>query len=137
MKLICSSCGNYTYFESDIQMFRMIKPTSEGLLLEDAVFEDFNWSDSNIRDELQDNVDYCLRACDEVLQLNADTGYYENTLITCGRCGSKRVTPPYSNWHPKRNLKSVQEEILDNSKEFKQLREEKHYANHLPVLWKP
>jgi len=137
MKMICTSCGNYTYFESDVQMFRMIKPTNEGLLLEDAMFEDFNWSDSNIRDELQDNVDYVIRACDETLQHNMDTGYYENTLITCARCGSKSVTPPYSKWHPKRNLKSVQQEVLDNSSEFKQLRKEKRYANTLPVLWKP
>lgn len=136
MKLICIACGNYTYWECDIQMFRLIKPTNDGLLLEDAVLDDFNWSDSTIRDELQDNVDYVLRASDEVLKYNADTGYYENTLITCARCGSKRVTPPYSKWRPKRNLKSVQEEILDNKEEFKQLRKDKTHANTLPVLWK-
>ena len=137
MRLLCVECGNYTYFECDIQIYKSIKPTSEGLLLEDAVFDDFNWSDSNVRDELQDNVDYVLRACDEVLQLNMDTGHYENTLITCARCGSKRVTPPYSKWSPK-NYKSVYKEILENREEFKNLRKEKTYhANTLPVLWEP
>jgi DNA-directed RNA polymerase subunit RPC12/RpoP len=71
-----------------------------------------------------------------VLQCNSDTGHYENTLITCARCGSKRVTPPYSKWSPK-NYKSVYKEILENREEFKNLRKEKNYhANTLPVLWK-
>jgi hypothetical protein len=106
--------------------------------LEDAVFDDFNWSDSNVRDELQDNVDYVLRACDEVLQLNMDTGHYENTLITCARCGSKTVTPPYSEWRPKKNHKSLEKELMENREEFKQLRKEKYYhADKVRLLLKP
>ena len=138
MRLLCVECGNYTYFECDIQIYKSINPTSEGLLLEDAVLDDFNWSDSNVRDELQDNVDYVLRACDEVLQLNMDTGHYENTLITCARCGSKTVTPPYSEWRPKKNHKSLEKELMENREEFKQLRKEKYYhADKVRLLLKP
>lgn len=137
MSLICLECGNYVYFTTDVQVFKAVRPTREGLLLEDALFDEFNWTNSSIRDELQDNVDYCIRASKEVLQFNIDTGHYENTLIACGRCSSKRVTPPYSEWRPRRPLKSVHEEILENRKEFKQLREEKQYADKLPVLWQP
>ena len=137
MTFLCAECGNYTYFECDVQVHQSVKPTKEGLIVEDATFEDFNWSDSNIRDGLEDSVGYALKQNADVLQCNPDTGHYENTLITCARCGSKRVTPPYSKWSPK-NYKSVYKEILENREEFKHLRKEKTYhANTLPVLWEP
>ena len=137
MRLLCVECGNYTYFECDVQVHRSIKPTKEGIIVEDATFEDFNWSDSNIRDGLEDSVGYALKQSADVLQYNPDTGHYENTLITCARCASKRVTPPYSKWSPK-NYKSVYKEILENREEFKNLRKEKYYhADKVRLLLKP
>ena len=137
MTFLCAECGNYTYFECDIQVHQSVRSTKEGIIVEDATFDDFNWSDSNIRDGLEDSVGYALKQSADVLQRNPDTGHYENTRITCARCGSKRVTPPYSKWSPK-NYKSVYKEILENRDEFKNLRKEKIYhANTLPVLWKP
>lgn len=53
MTFLCTECGNYTYFECDVQIHRSVKPTKEGIIVEDATFEDFNWSDSNIRDGLE------------------------------------------------------------------------------------
>ena len=134
MKLLCIQCGNYVYFECDVQVHRSVRPTSEGILIGDAVFDEYNWSDSNIRDTLYDNVEYVLKQSAEVLQYDMDSGHYENTLITCGRCGSKRVSPPYSRWSPRRLLKSVDQEIIDNREEFKDLRKEKNYhADNLPM----
>ena len=137
MKLLCIQCGNYTYFECDVQVHRSVRPTREGIVVEDAVFDEFNWSDCNVRDALYDNVDYVLKQSAEVLQYDMDSCHYENTLITCGRCGSKRVTPPYSDWRPKRNYQTLQQEIMNNKEEFKNLRKEKIYhADNMP-LWKP
>ncbi len=137
MTFLCAECGNYTYFECDVQVHRSVKPTNEGIIVDDATFEDFNWSDSNIRGGLEDSVGYALKQSSDVLQYNPDTGHYENTLITCARCGSKRVTPPYSKWSPK-NYKSVYKEILENREEFKQLRKEKYYhADKVRLLLKP
>ncbi len=137
MKLLCLECGNYTYFYSDVQIYRNVTPTIKGLMVDDVVIEDYNFSDSSVRDDLQDNVDYVLKDSAELLQFNTSTGHYENTLITCARCNSKRVTPPYSEWKPKRNYQSLQKEIMDNKDEFKNLRKERTHANNLPVLWKP
>ncbi len=137
MKLLCIQCGNYTYFECDVQMHRSVRPTRNGIIVDDAVFDEYNWSDSNVRDALYDNVDYVLKQSAEVLQYDMDSGHYENTLITCGRCGSKRVTPPYSKWSPKRNYQTLQQEIIDNREEFKDLRKERIYhADNLP-MWEP
>ncbi len=137
MKLLCLACGNYTYFYSDVQIYRNVTPTIKGLMVDDVVIEDYNFSDSSVRDDLQDNVDYVLKQSVDLLQFNPDSGHYENTLITCARCNSKRVTPPYSKWKPKRNYQSLQKEIMDNKNEFKNLRKEQTHANNLPVLWKP
>ena len=137
MKLICLTCGNYTYFKSDVQVHRSIRPTNEGIIVEDAVFDGFNWSDSSIRDALYDNVEYVLKQSLEVLRFDNYSGQYENTMITCGRCNSKRVTPPYSEWRPKGNYQSLQQELIENREEYKNLRKEKTYADNLPILWKP
>ena len=136
MKLLCIQCGNYVYFECDVQVYRSVKPNGEGIILEDAVFDELNWSDCNIRDALYDNVEYVLKQSVEVLAYDMDSGHYENTLMICGRCGSRRVTPPYSKLDRRKNIKSVDEEILDNREEYKNLRKERIYADNLPV-WQP
>ena len=137
MKLLCLECGNYTYFHSDVQVYRNVTPSVGGLMIDDVVIENYNFSDSSVRDDLQDNVDYVLKDSLALLQVSDDSGHYENTLITCARCESKRVTPPYSDWKPKRNYQSLQKEIMENKNEFKNLRKEQTHANNLPVLWKP
>ena len=138
MTFLCAECGNYTYFECDVQVYQSVNPGPEGLLIDDVLLEDFNYSDSNVRDELKDNVDYLLKQCAEAMYFDSYSGRYENSLISCARCESKRITPPYSEWTPKKNPKSLEQELMDNKEEFKQLRKEKnYYANTLPVLYKP
>lgn len=82
MKLLCLECGNYTYFHSDVQVYRNVTPTIKGLVIDDVVIEDYNFSDSSVRDDLQDNVDYVLKQSVDLLQFNSDSGHYENSLIT-------------------------------------------------------
>ena len=137
MKLLCLECGNYTYFNSDAQIYKNIRPTIDGLEINDVIIDEYNYSDSSVRDELQDNVDYVLKQSVSLLQFNNEIGHYESTLISCAVCKSKRVTPPYSDWKPKRNYQTLQAEILNNKTEFNNLRKERTYANNLPVLWKP
>ncbi|MEE9167914.1 MAG: hypothetical protein V3U24_10710 [Candidatus Neomarinimicrobiota bacterium] len=137
MKLICIACGNYTYFEAEVEGLRAVIPAAQGVVVEDAVIDDDNWSDGSLRDNLQDVVDWFLKQNDQALHFDADTGHYYNSYVRCARCGSPRVCPPYSKWTPPRSLKSLEEELLDNREELNALRKERHHANHLPVLWKP
>jgi hypothetical protein len=137
MRLLCLECGNYTYFTSEVQVYRSVKPGPEGLIIDDVLLEDFNYSECNIRDELRDNVDYLLKQGAEAMYYDYDSGQVENNLISCARCESKRITPPYSEWAPKHNPMSIEQELMEHKEEFKQFRKEKHYANTLPVLWKP
>jgi len=39
MKLICVHCGNYTYFEVDIETVKEISTNAEGVIIENAFFE--------------------------------------------------------------------------------------------------
>jgi len=137
MTLLCLECGNYTYFTSDVQVYQSVKPRPEGLLIDDVLLEDFNYSDSNIRDELRDNVDYLLNQGAEAMYFDSYSGEMENSLITCARCESKRITPPYSEWAPKRNPIPLEQELRENRHEYQNLRKEKNYANNLPVVWQP
>lgn len=138
MKLICAHCGNYTYFTSDVEGLRAVRSTVEGIVVEDAVFDNnWNWSDSVLRDNLQDVVDWVLKQSDQALSYDTETGRYYNSHISCARCDSKRVCPPYSKWSPPKSLRSLEEELMENRNEFKYLRKERHYANQLPVMWEP
>lgn len=137
MKLICLNCGGYVYFEVDVEGLRAVTVTPEGLVVEDAIFdEDWNYSDSSLRDNLIDVVDYCLKQSDQALQIDPETRQFYNNYLTCSRCGSRKVTPPYSNWHPPRDYQSLAQEILENRSEYHNLRKERSRANNLPVLFK-
>jgi len=138
MKLICLDCGGYVYFEVDVEGLRAVTVTPEGLVVEDAIFdEDWNYSDSSLRDNLIDVVDYCLKQSDQALQIDPESGQFYNSYLTCSRCGSRKVTPPYSKWNPPRDYQSLSQEILENRSEYLNLRKERSRANNLPVLFKP
>jgi len=138
MKLICLDCGGYVYFEVDVEGLRAVTVTSEGLLVEDAIFdEDWNYSDSTLRDNLIDVVDYCLKQSEQALHMDPESGQVLNNYLTCARCKSRKVTPPYSDWHPPRDYQSLSEELLNNRNEYQELRKERRRANTLPVLFKP
>jgi len=138
MKLICLDCGGYVYFEVDVESLRAVTVTPEGLVVEDAIYdEDWNYSDSTLRDNLIDVVDYCLKQSDQALHMDPESGQFYNNYLTCSRCESRRVTPPYSKWNPPRDYQSLAQEILENRSEYLNLRKERARANSLPVLFKP
>ncbi len=137
IKLLCIDCGNYTYFETDVQGIRSVEPTAEGMIIKDSMIENSNYTDETIRGNLTDIIDYVLKQSDQILQFDHETGKYQNQYITCARCGSNLVTPPYSEWKPTPEFIGLDDELLENSKEYLQLRKERKDENNLPVLWKP
>jgi hypothetical protein len=134
VQLICHDCWNYTYFEVDVETLRELKAGSGHLVVQDTKFEDFNYSQSMLRDNLNDIVQYVIKQNGAALIWNPESESYQNNYISCARCESKKVTKPYSHWHSNRH-QSLDNEILANHKEFTELRREKKYANRMPVLW--
>ena len=138
MKLICIDCGGYVYFEADVEGLRAVTVSPEGLIVEDAIFdEDWNYSDSTLRENLVDVVDFVLKQSDQALHMDSESGQVLNNYLSCSRCGSRKVSPPYSQWQPPRDHQSLSQEILENRSEYQNLRKERHRANTLPVLFKP
>ena len=135
MHLICHDCWNYTYFEVDVETLRELKADSGQLVVKDTKFDDFNYSQSMLRDNLNDIVQYVIKQNGAALIWDPESNSYLNNYISCARCGSKRVTKPYSSWHSNRH-QNLDKELLANQKEFTELRKERKYADRLPVLWK-
>lgn len=131
MDLICIQCGNYRYFETDVESIQALSLKNGSLIVEDAQYEDWNFSDSTLRHSLEDIISYCLNESKEVLTYNPEKGRYENSLISCSRCGSKEVTKPYSNWTPPAHCRSLQEELMENRDEYRNLRKERWYADYM------
>lgn len=135
IRIICAVCGNYTHFEADVETVRIVSPCSQGFLVRDhdveGVFDAGGW----IRLGLEELIS--LIECDEqsLLYWNSTNGWYENSHITCARCGSRRVSVPYRDWSPPREEQSLDQEIISNRHEFQWLREEREkYADTMPVL---
>ena len=135
MQLICHDCWNYTYFEVDVETLRELKGGNGHLTIQDTKFDDFNYSQSMLRDNLNDIVAYVIKENGAALIWDSESSSYQNNYISCARCGSKKVTKPYSHWHSNRH-QSLDNELLANRKEFTELRRERKYADRLPVLWK-
>jgi hypothetical protein len=134
LQLICHDCWNYTYFEADVETLRELKTESGQLIVQDTKFKNFNYSESTLRDNLNDIVQYVIKQNGAALIWDPESESYQNNYISCARCGSKKVTKPYSHWHSNRH-QSLDKELLANHKEFTELRREKQYADRLPVLW--
>ena len=137
IKLICIDCGNFTFFETDVQGLKGVEPTEEGIIINDSFVENWNYSDETIRGNLTDIIDYVLKQPDDTLRFDYEANKYYNIYITCARCGSSLVTIPSSEWNPTQELLPLDDELLENRKDFQQLRKERSYENNLPVLWKP
>ena len=134
MQLICHDCWNYSYFEADVETLRELKAGNGQLIVQDTKFEDFNYSESMLRDNLNDIVQYVIKQNGAALIWDPESESYQNNYISCAKCGSKKVTKPYSLWHSNRH-QSLDRELIANHKEFTELRREKKYANRMPVLW--
>jgi len=133
MKLLCLYCGNYTYFETDITTVKEITTNDGHIIIDNALFPDFDYTEDTLRDNLRDIVDYVLKQDDSSLVFDPETETYYNRHIICARCGSQKVTNPIPKPLPC-NL-SLEEELNKNREEFNYLRKErKHNENNLPVL---
>ena len=133
MELICHDCWNYTYFTADVETLRQLKMAPEHALIQDAMFEHWNYSESMLRENLDDIIRFCLRDDAGVLKMDYDLGHYVNSYITCAQCGSRKVTKPYSPWH--HHHLSLEQELQANREEYSQIRKEKDNGHYLPVLW--
>ena len=134
MKLICSSCGNYRHFVSDVESIAIVEPTPSGLLVKErdsgGAFDSAGW----IRMGIAELVDYCCREDLGALVKDASTGRLINPRITCGRCGSRSVCVPFRSWSPPRPDQTLEEEITQNHKELMWLRKERErYGYQLPL----
>ena len=135
MKLICHECWNYTYFEADVETLKELVLHPDHTMIQDSLFEHWNYSESMLRDNLEDIVQYVLSQDAGALTFDHDKQVYINRYISCARCGSNRVTKPYSSWNCNQH-QTLEQELLENRKELIQLRKENQYGHHLPVLWK-
>ena len=137
IKLICVDCGNFTFFETDVEGLKGVEPNEEGIIIKDSFVENWNYTDETIRGNLTDIIDYVLKQPDDTIRFDHESNKYYNIYITCARCGSRIVTIPSSEWNPTQELLPLDDELLENRKDYLQLRKERSYENNLPVLWKP
>ena len=132
MKLICIDCGNYTYFEADVEMQMAVLSQDGSLSIENADYDNYDYTSDSLRCSLDDLITYVLRADSESLSFNREIMRYENRYITCVWCGSSTVTPPSCEYIPPREQVSIDEELNNNRGEYLRLKKEGKYASLLP-----
>ena len=132
MKLICIDCGNYTYFEADVEMQMAVLSHDGSLSIENADYDNYDYTSDSLRCSLDDLIAYVLRADNESLSFNREIMRYENRYITCVWCGSSTVTPPSCEYIPPREQVSIDEELNNNRGEYLRLKKEGKYASLLP-----
>ena len=137
IKLICLDCGNFTFFEAEVESVKAVEPTINGIVVSDAYYESWNYTDETIRGNLSDMVDYVFKEHNQVLQFDSKNNKYQNIHISCSPCGSRLVTIPAVEWQPRFDPMSLQDELLENRKDYLQLRKEKRDESNLPMLWQP
>ena len=124
MKLICIDCGNYTYFAADIEMQMAVLSSDGSVSIENAEYDDYDYTSDSVRRSLDDLIEIVLRADSDFLSFNRITMKYENRYITCVWCGSSVVTPPTCEYIQPREYVSIDEEINDNRNEYRRLKKE-------------
>lgn len=132
MKLICIDCGNYTYFEADVEMQMAVLSQDGSLSIENAEYDSYDYTSDSLRCSLDDLIEYVLRADSESLSFNREIMRYENRYITCVWCGSSNVTPPSCEYIPPRKYVSIDEELNNHRDEYLRLKKEGKYAHLLP-----
>ena len=124
MKLICIDCGNYTYFAADIEMQMAALSQDGSVLIENAEYDDYDYTSDSVRRSLDDLIGYVLRTGEALLIYNRKINRYEHRYITCVWCGSSSVTPPSCEYIQPREYQSIDEEINDNRNEYLRLKKE-------------
>ena len=133
MKLICIDCGNYTYFEADIEMQMAVLSHGGSVSIENAEYDNYDYTSDSLRSSLDDLIEYVLRADSEALSFNRTIMKYENRYITCVWCGSSLVTPPTCEYIQLREYVSIDEELKNNNNEYRRLiKEGRNHAYLLP-----
>jgi hypothetical protein len=135
MKLLCSTCFNYTFFEADVEYLRELAVKNGSLVVSDSHFDECNFTDTHFRDSLEDIVNYVLKSDTDALKWDPVSKRHLNRYITCARCSSKEVTIPYCKYNYHKH-QSLEDELKSNQENFKQFRRERH-GDTLPQLWKP
>lgn len=136
-QLICLNCGNTEFWEAELEFSKVIHPTVGNLLIEDMILDGDNWSEEIFRKNLLDLVKAVLHGHSSELYRQASTGHYLNRYIACAVCHSYEVTPPFNEWHPPLNTKTISEEIRENRESLIKLKKLRGaYENNLPILWK-
>ena len=124
MKLICIDCGNYTYFAADVEMQMAALSHDGSVSIENAEYENYDYTSDSVRRSLDDLIEYVLRTGEDVLNFNPKIDRYENRYITCVWCGSSAVTPPSCEYSQPREYVSIDEEIKNNNTEYQWLKKE-------------
>ena len=132
MKLICIDCGNYTYFEADIEMQMAVLSYDGSVSIENAEYDSYDVTSDSVRSSLNDLIGIVLRADIDTLSFNRTIMKYENRYITCVWCGSSVVTPPSCEYIQPREQVSIDEEINKNRNEYLRLKKERR--NHAYLL---
>ena len=134
MKLICINCGNYTFWEADVEMQMAVLSQDGSLSIENADYDNYDYTSDSLRSSLDDLIEIVLRADSECLIFNREIMRYENRYITCVWCGSLNVTPPSCEYIPPKEYVSIDEELNNNRDEYLRLKKEGKYASLLPEL---
>ncbi len=133
MKLICIDCGNYAYFAADVEMQMAVLSREGSVTIENAEFDNYDYTSDSVRSSLNDLIEIVLRADDDALCFNRNIMKYENRYITCVWCGSSVVTPPSCEYVQPREYQSIDEELKNNRNEYIRLKKEgRKYAYLLP-----
>ncbi|KAA3613625.1 MAG: hypothetical protein D8M58_17235 [Calditrichaeota bacterium] len=110
-----------------------IEISGEGLLLQPAKFEGWNYAEENVRDQVKEAVLSTEKMSADELSMED-----YNPYLRCAVCCSGSVCRPFSDWYPRKASITLDEEMLKNRESLLQLRgERKSHENKLPVLWQP
>ena len=135
--MICISCGNENYFETDVETMQALATDSQSFIIDEAVFEDFNHGEDMMRTGLTDNVHATFKMHADDLTREYGTGRLINPYLSCAICHGREVIFPSSVWTKVNKSQPLHEEILSNHHEYRTMRKEQQNANKLPVLWQP
>lgn len=138
MQIICTICGNPTFFDCELETVLQVEINDQGILIGPAEAEGWHYAEESIRQQVQENVTATLRMHADELQIDYYSGSLYNPYLECSICYQSKVCRGMSDWQPPGNDLSLDEEMIKNRKDLNRLRKERRQReNRLPVLWQP
>ena len=138
MTIICINCGNFRFFESEIEHTLELLPNGPDLLVQPAETEDWQYAEESVRAQISENVNSTLKMSAEELHYDPVSGNYFNPYLSCSVCHSPQVSRKLSEYLPKLPAPDLDSELLQNINNLKQLKaQRKAHEHQLPVLWQP